>query len=179
MPAAEPSFAGAPPAPPADDRPRVRGSVTCTEMTQLLLPTHTNNHGNAFGGQIAAWCDICAAVSAQRFCRDPVVTASMDQLNFLRPVRRGMVVVLRSRVNRAWNTSMEVGVRVEAEDPASGARVHCCSAYLTFVKLDGHGRAAAVPALDLEGDPSALRRHAEAALRRGLRLEHRAALGRG
>ena len=53
------------------------------EMTQIVLPTHTNNHGTAFGGQVAAWCDICAAVSAQRFCRSAVVTASMDQLHFL------------------------------------------------------------------------------------------------
>lgn len=148
----------------------VPGDRTCTEMTQLLLPTHTNNHGNAFGGQIAAWCDICAAVSAQRFCRGPVVTASMDQLHFLRPVRNGMVVVLRSRVNRSWRSSMEVGVRVEAEDPLTGARVHCCSAYLTFVRLDGHGRPAAIPVLDLGEDNDALRRWEDAAERREARL---------
>ena len=87
--------------------------VSCVEMTQIVLPGDTNNHGTAFGGQIAAWCDICAAVAAQRFCRLPVVTASMDQLHFLQPVKKGMVVILRSQVNQAWKTSMEVGVRVE------------------------------------------------------------------
>lgn len=148
----------------------VSGDRTKTEMTQLLLPTHTNNHGNAFGGQIAAWCDICAAVAAQRLCRGPVVTASMDQLHFLRPVRQGMVIVLRARVNRTWRSSMEVGVRVEAEDPSSGSRVHCCSAYLTFVRLDGHGRPAPIPGVDLGGDPEALRRWEEAEERREARL---------
>ena len=148
----------------------VHGDRTLTEMTQILLPGHTNALGDAFGGQIAAWVDVCAAVSAQRFCRGPVVTASMDQLHFLRPVRRGMVVVLQARINQAWRTSMEIGVRVDAEDPATGQRQHCCSAYLTFVKLDPDGRPAAVPALDPGPDPIALRRQHEAELRRESRL---------
>jgi len=142
-------------------------------MTQIVLPTHTNNHGTAFGGQIAAWCDICAAVAAQRFARGAVVTASMDQLHFLLPVRRGMVVVLLGEVNRAWRTSMEVGVRVEAEDPATGARVHCCTAYLTFVGLDAEGRPRQLPALDVSGDEVAARRFEEAGLRRAARLKMR------
>ncbi len=162
------------PRPPActetAEKTAVCGDRTITEMTQLLLPTHTNNHGNAFGGQIAAWCDICAAVAAQRLCRGPVVTASMDQLHFLRPVRKGMVVVLKARVNRTWRSSMEVGVRVEAEDPSSGARAHCCSAYLTFVRLDGHGRPAPIPELIVGDDTHARRRWAEADERRQARL---------
>ena len=140
---------------------------TRTEMTQLLLPGQTNNHGNAFGGQIMAWCDICAAVAAQRFCRGEVVTASMDQLAFRKPVRAGMVVVLRAQVNRSWGTSMEVGVRVEAEDPKVGRREHCCSAYLTFVHLDETGQPAQVPRLD-PGDE--LGRFEEAQTRRQARL---------
>lgn len=155
---------------------RVLGDRTLTEMTQILLPGHTNALGDAFGGQIAAWVDICAAVAAQRFCRGPVVTASMDQLHFLRPVRRGMVVVLQARVNQAWRTSMEVGVRVDAEDPATGQRQHCCSAYLTFVKLDERGRPVQVPALDPGPAPLAVRRQREAELRRNSRLELRALL---
>ena len=146
---------------------------TRTEMTQLLLPGQTNNHGNAFGGQIMAWCDICAAVAAQRFCRGEVVTASMDQLAFRKPVRAGMVVVLQAQVNRSWGTSMEVGVRVEAEDPKVGRREHCCSAYLTFVHLDDAGHPAAVPRLD-PGDET--RRYAEAQTRREARLSLRATL---
>lgn len=140
---------------------------TRTVMTQLLLPGQSNNHGNAFGGQIMAWCDICAAVAAQRFCRGEVVTASMDQLVFKRPVRRGMVVVMHAQVNRSWGTSMEVGVRVEAEDPKAGTREHCCSAYLTFVHLDADGRPAPVPRLE-PGDQA--RRFDEAQARREARL---------
>lgn len=151
----------------------VPGDRTFTEMTQLLLPGHTNTLGDAFGGQIAAWVDICGAVSAQRFCRGVVVTASMDQLHFLRPVRRGMVVVLQGRVNQAWRTSMEVGVRVDAEDPSTGLRSHCCSAYLTFVKIGEDGRPLPIPTLDVAGDPLARRRQAEAELRRAHRLSLR------
>ena len=91
-----------------------RPEDTMVEMTQLVLPSHTNNHGTAFGGQIAAWVDVCAAVSAQRFCRMPVVTASMDALHFLQPVHQGMVVILKSTVNCAWRSSMEIGVRIES-----------------------------------------------------------------
>ncbi len=147
--------------------------VSRTEMTWLLLPGQTNNHGNAFGGQIMAWCDICAAVAAQRFCRGEVVTASMDQLEFRRPVRRGMVVVLRAQVNRSWNTSMEVGVRVEAEDPKAGTRVHCCSAYLTFVHVDPDGKPLPVPDVKPEVDE---RRYEEAQHRREARLALRTRL---
>ena len=142
-------------------------------MTEIVLPTHTNNHGTVFGGQIAAWCDICAAVAAQRFCRGPVVTASMDELHFLLPVRKGMVVVLKGQVNQAWRTSMEIGVRVEAEDPHTGLRSHCCSAYLTFVALDGNGLPRVVPATDQEGDAIQERRASDAQLRRDARLQMR------
>jgi acyl-CoA hydrolase len=152
-------------------RKSVLPAVTSTEMTQLVLPGNTNALGTAFGGQIAAWVDICAAVSAQRFVCGPVVTASMDQLHFLRPIRRGMVVVLQASVNRAWNTSMEVGVRVEAEDVSSGEREHCCSAYLTFVALDENGRGRRVPGLDTTGDSEARRREREADIRRNARLQ--------
>ena len=146
---------------------------TCVEMTQLVLPSHTNNHGTAFGGQIAAWVDICAAVSAQRFCRMPVVTASMDALHFMQPVHKGMVVILKSTVNAAWNTSMEIGVRIESEDPLTGQRLHCCSAYLTFVAIDEQGQRQILPALSCEGNPDWERRRIEAQERRDLRLRVR------
>ena len=146
---------------------------TRSEMHQIVLPTHTNNHDSVFGGQIAAWCDICAAISAQRFCQGAVVTASMDQLHFLRPVRRGMVVILKSQVNQAWRTPMEVGVRVDAEDPATGSLVHCCTAYLTFVALDAHGQPRSIPALEPGDDTTTIRRLKEANLRRARRLEMR------
>lgn len=151
----------------------VRPEHTRTEMTQLVLPGFTNALGTAFGGQIAAWCDICAAVAAQRFVRGPVVTASMDQLHFLRPIRQGMVVVLQAQVNRAWGSSMEVGVRVDAEDVREGVREHCCSAYLTFVALGPDGKPVPAPILDTSGDPVAQRREKDADIRRNNRLRVR------
>ena len=144
---------------------------TQVEMTQIVLPSHTNNHGTIFGGQVAAWCDICAAVSAQRFCRGPVVTASMDQLHFLEPIRKGMVVIFLSQVNQVWRTSMEVGVRVLAEDPMTGARSHCCSAYLTFVALNEQGKPTQLPSLNLTKDAEFHRRAKEADIRKAHRLE--------
>ena len=147
--------------------------ATKVEMTQIVLPSHTNNHGTAFGGQIAAWVDICAAVSAQRFCRSGVVTASMDELHFLHPVKKGMVVILRSQVNCAWNSSMEVGVRVDAEDPMSGELQHCCSAYLTFVAIDDSGHKKSIPKLNISKDARFERRAKEAQMRRDARLQMR------
>ncbi|MGC6507982.1 MAG: acyl-CoA thioesterase [Myxococcota bacterium] len=144
---------------------------TQVEMTQIVLPSHTNNHGTIFGGQVAAWCDICAAVSAQRFCRGPVVTASMDQLHFLEPIRKGMVVIFLSQVNQVWRSSMEVGVRVLAEDPMTGARRHCCSAYLTFVALNEQGKPTQLPSLNLTKDAEFNRRAKEADIRKAHRLE--------
>ena len=148
---------------------------TRTTMTQLLLPGQSNNHGNAFGGQIMAWCDICAAVSAQRFCRGEVVTASMDQLVFRRPVRRGMVVILSAQVNRSWGTSMEVGVRVEREPPTCDEREHAATAYLTFVSVDEQGKPETVTQVDPE-TAEEIRRYQDAQTRRSFRLERRKAL---
>ena len=155
-------------------RRSVPANVTVVEMTQIVLPSHANNHGTAFGGQMAAWIDICAAVSAQRFSRTTVVTASMDELHFLRGARRGMIVVLKSQVNQAWNSSIEVGVRVETEDPLTGDRDHCCSAYLTFVALDQTGKKVAVPKLDTEQNPVTEQRAIDAQKRRDTRLSMRA-----
>lgn len=147
---------------------------TTTTMTQLVLPPHTNNHGTVFGGQLAAWIDICAAVSAMRFAGEPVVTASIDELHFLAPIHRGMVVELKSMVNRSWRSSMEIGVRVTAEDMRTGTRVHCCSAYATFVALEDDGSPRAVPELDVSA-PAHAQRALDAQARRDHRLGMRAA----
>lgn len=146
---------------------------TVTTMTQLVLPPHTNNHGTVFGGQIAAWIDICAAVSAMRFAGNPVVTASIDELHFVAPVHRGMVVELKSMVNRAWRSSMEIGVRIEAQDMSTGERVHCCSAYATFVALDDEGRPRSIPTLE-PTTPDQVARGQAAQARRDHRLAMRA-----
>ena len=145
---------------------------TDCEMTQIILPGHTNNHGTAFGGQITAWIDICASVSARRFSKAPVVTVSIDQVHFLRPVTLGMILVLRSRVNQVWNTSMEIGVRVELED-REGNRELGATAYLTFVSLDEQGKAQPLPKLQNQDDPLNKRRSEDADKRREVRLEVR------
>jgi len=152
------------------DKPSVSVDATNVEMTQIVLPSHTNNHGTVFGGQMAAWIDICAAVSAQRFARKAVVTASIDEIHFVHPVRRGMVIILKARVNQGWGSSMEVGVHVEAEDPRTGDTFHCCSAYLTFVAINDDGRTSQVPQLDPGKDEGAITRAREAQDRRDNRL---------
>lgn len=142
------------------------------EMTEFVLPTHTNPLGTAFGGQIMAWIDICASIAAMRHAREVVVTASMDDLHFRAPIYQGEVVVLKAQVNRAFHTSMEVGVRVEAENPLTGERRHCSSAYLTFVALDAEGNRVRIPPLLPETEEEK-RRYEEAAERRRIRLERR------
>jgi len=141
---------------------------SAVEMTQLVLPGDTNSLGTAFGGTIFGWVDVAAAVAAQRHSGGIVVTASIDSLHFLAPVQLGNVVVLRAAVNRAWRTSMEVGVRVEAEDLDSGRVTHTNSAYLVLVALDEGGRPTPVPRLVPETDDER-RRWAEAEARRGAR----------
>jgi len=144
-------------------------SATVVEMNQLVLPQHTNSHGTAFGGTIMSWIDICAAMSAQRHAREPVVTASMDQLDFLAPIKAGHLVNLRSIVNYVGKTSIEVGVRIESEDTLTGERVHAASAYVTFVAIDDAGRPKPVRPLK-PGAPDEKLRWEEAKARRNKRL---------
>ncbi len=158
----------------ADRRAEVGSAETRVEMTQLVLPEHTNAIGTIFGGQVAAWIDVCAAIAAQRFCRRQVVTASIDELHFLHPIQRGHIAIFRATVNAAWSRSLEVGVRVEGEDPLTGERTHTSSAYLTFVALEADGSRATVPRL-VPGTPDEHRRMAEAEARRAHRLATRAA----
>ncbi len=150
----------------------VHPSETHCEMTWIVMPSQANALGTVFGGQIMAWIDVCAAVSCQRFARSTVVTASMDNLLFRAPVKQGQVVVLRASVNAAWNTSMEVGVRVESEDPMTGERIHTSTAYLTFVALDDQGKKKRVPKLVAE-TPDEARRCENAERRRQRRLQWR------
>ena len=142
---------------------------SAVEMNQLVLPTHANALGSVFGGQIMAWIDICAALSAMKHARRSCVTASMDALDFVMPIRVGHVVNLRATVNYVGRTSMEVGVRVEAGDPTAGALSHAASAYLTFVALGEDGRPQVVRPLAPETAEERLRA-AEATVRREQRL---------
>jgi acyl-CoA hydrolase len=140
------------------------------EMTQIVMPGHTNgSSGVLFGGVMMQWIDVCAGVSAIRHAGGAVVTASIDRLDFLVPVRLGDIVVLLSRVNYVRRTSMEIGCRVETERPGTRDRRYTTKAYLTFVAIDDDGDPAPLPPLVLETDEDR-RRHAEAEARRAHRL---------
>lgn len=152
-----------------------RPADSAVETTQIVLPTHTNRFGTIFGGQIMAWIDITGGVAAMRHASRLVVTASMDQLHFLHGARTGDVVVLRAQVNYAGSTSMEVGVRVDSEDPVTGERRHTATAYLTFVAVDRDGRPASVPPVLVESEDDQ-RRYRKAELRRAERLRVREAV---
>jgi acyl-CoA hydrolase len=138
-------------------------------MTEMVLPTHTNALGSIFGGTVMSWIDIAAAICAQRHSRKQVVTAHIDGLKFFAPVYKGWVVNLKASVNHVGNTSMEIGVRVDAENPQTGERFHTASAYLTFVALDSHSKPTQVAPILLENDEQK-RRHAAALRRRENRL---------
>lgn len=145
-------------------------SVSQVVMTELVLPQHTNALGTVFGGQIMAWIDICAAIAAQRHSRKPVVTASVDALQFIAPVLKGWTVNFKASVNYAGKTSMEVGVRVDAENPITGEKFHTASAYLTFVALDETSMkpVAVIPVKPESAEEK--RRYNEAQIRRQNRL---------
>lgn len=146
-------------------------SSSRVEMTEIVLPSDANALGSAFGGRIMQWIDIAAAVSARRHSRAVAVTASIDSLHFERPIMQGDVVVLRAAVNRAWHTSLEVGVRLEGE--SLDERFHAATAYLTFVAIDSEGRRLPVPPIRPESDDER-RRYEKAAQRREQRLQARA-----
>lgn len=127
-------------------------SASRTIMTELVLPSHTNALDTIFGGVIMSWIDIAAAIVAQRHSQRAVVTASLDALNFWAPVKRGWVVNLKASINFVSKSSMEVGVRVEAENPITGELFHTASAFLTFVALGSDGKPTPVPGLLFENE---------------------------
>lgn len=142
------------------------------EMTQVVLPQFANAIGTVFGGQIVSWIDICAAVSAGRHCKSPVVTASIDSVHFVAPVKLGHVVILKSQINAVFKTSLEVGTVVFAEHPLTGEVTKAARAYCTFVSLDSDGKPKVIPPIILENDEDR-RRAKEAAIRREHRLAQR------
>ncbi len=141
-------------------------------MTELVLPGDANVLGSVFGGQVMAWVDICAAITAQRHCGRIAVTAAVDDLQFLAPIRVGDIVRLTARLNEAFGSSMEIEVDVEVEDPQTRNRTLCVQAYLTFVCLDETGAPLRVPALAPRDDDDRERKR-DAAERRSQRLERR------
>jgi acyl-CoA hydrolase len=141
-------------------------------MTELVLPNHTNQLGTLFGGQLMFWIDICASLSAEKHNQRICVTASVDRIDFHHPVKLGDAVTLVSSVNRVFNTSLEVGVKVFAQNFKEGTAKHTNSAYLTFVSVDSNGKP--VKAIDaLPETNEQKRRFNEALIRRENRLKSR------
>lgn len=147
--------------------------ASLTEMTELVLPQHSNVLGTAFGGTVLAWIDVAGAVCAQRHTGCVSVTASIDQVKFLAPIKVGDVVVLKARLNAAFRTSVEVEVEVQVEDRESGARRACVDAFMTFVAVGPDARPTEVPVLLAESADDE-RRAREASQRRARRLAERA-----
>lgn len=142
------------------------------EMLELVLPSDLNLLGNMLGGRVMHHMDLCAAIAAQRHAGRVCVTASVDRIDFIGPVRVGELLVLKSSVNYAGRTSMEVGVICMAENPRNGSRRHTASAYFTFVALDDDLRPTVVAAID-PVTPVERRRYDEADERRIRRLAGR------
>ncbi len=141
-----------------------------SEYSEMALPNDANPLGNLLGGKVMHLVDMAGALSAIRHARCPVVTASIDYMNFLHPIHLGQLVTLKSSVNRVFRTSMEVGVKVFVEDLQTGNVKHTSSAYLTFVGVDAAGNRVPLPPVIPETDEEK-RRYEEAARRREQRLE--------
>jgi acyl-CoA hydrolase len=139
------------------------------EMTEMVLPNDTNTRGDLFGGKVMQLMDIAGAIAARRHSHQSVVTAAVDSMAFLTSVKMGDLVIVKASVNRTFNTSMEVGVKVFSENTQSGQRTHTASAYLTYVALDANGKPTPVPRVLPESDEEK-RRYQDAAKRRSLRL---------
>jgi len=121
-----------------------------TSMTELVLPNDTNTFNNLMGGRLMHWMDIVSAIAAQKHSNRVVVTASVDNISFRSPIRLGNVVTLKAKVTRAFSSSMEVRIDVDAEDAPSGIKFESNSAYFTFVALDHNGKPTDVPEVQPE-----------------------------
>lgn len=141
-----------------------------SEMAEVVLPNDANPLGNLLGGRLMHLIDIAGALAAHRHARSYVVTASMDHIDFLSPVHMGDLLILRSSVNCAFRTSMEVGVKCWVENYIAGTTRHVASAYLTFVAVDSHGAHHPVPHVIPE-TPEEKRRYEDAGRRRELRKQ--------
>ncbi|MBV7532934.1 Acyl-CoA hydrolase [Chitinophaga jiangningensis] len=127
-----------------------RAQDSLIQMTELVLPNDTNTFGNLMGGRLMYWMDIAAALSCMKHCAAPVVTASVDNISFENPIKLGNVVHIEAKVSRAFNTSMEVHMRVWGEDPVQQYRYKSNEAFMTFVALDPNGNSRPVPAITVD-----------------------------
>jgi acyl-CoA hydrolase len=139
-------------------------SETLSITTKVVLPNDTNTLGNLFGGQLLAWMDVIASVSAHRHSKRVVVTASVNHVSFQRPIKHASIVTLEAKVSRAFSSSMEIFVDVFVEDPVTGEREKCNEAIYTFVAVDQNGGPIQVPELIPETEEEKVR--FEGAMRR-------------
>ena len=139
-------------------------------MHELVLPNDANLLGNVLGGRVMHLMDMCAAMSAYKHARTAVVTASVDRLDFLAPAKMGEIMILKSSVNYTGKSSMEVGVRIESENPKTGDIYHTSSAYLTFVSLNENSKPQRVDDINPEND-NEIRRFNEGKIRHEERKE--------
>src|SRR5580692_1970512 len=139
-----------------------------SEMTEIVLPNDANPLGALLGGRLMHWIDLAGAMAAHRHSRSHVVTASVDHIDFLVPVRVGDLVILRSSVNRVFHTSMETGVKVFVENYIADTAQHVASAYLTFVSIDSKGNRLKVAPVVPEAQEQR-RRYDDAGRRREIR----------
>lgn len=146
-----------------------RPKDTFVIMSELVLPNDTNTLGNLMGGRLMHWMDIAGAIAAQKHCNCPVVTASVDNVSFANPTKLGNLLTIESRITRAFNTSMEVYLRVYGEDLTAQYKYLTNEAYMTFVALDPNGKPRRVPELIPETEEEQ-ERYDGALRRRQLRL---------
>lgn len=145
------------------------------ELTEIVLPNDANILGNILGGKVMHMIDIACAIAAFRHCRRPVVTASIDSLDFRHPIKVGELIIIKAALNRAFNTSMEIGAKVFSENMLTGERKHTSSAYLTFVALGENGKPVEVP--NYQPETKADQRHwKQAEIRRQIRLQQKQVL---
>lgn len=150
-------------------------SETAIEMREMVMPNHTNVHGTVFGGTVMGWIDIAAAMVAARHCGRPVVTAHIDDIDFIAPIKMGYHVLIQASLNYVGRTSMIVGVKVTSENPHTGEARTTTKAYLTFVALDDLGRPVEVPGLTPQSDDE-IRRFANAQKRVQMKKDVRSTL---
>ncbi len=150
-------------------------SDSAIEMREIVMPHHSNAIGTIFGGTVMSWIDIAAAMCAAKHSGKNVVTAHVDDIDFLRPIKIGEHVVIKASVNYTGKTSMVIGVKVQSENPYTGEITKTTKAYLTFVALDDKGQPTAIPEIEPESEDE-IRRYNNAKERRKLKLEMQAKL---
>ena len=127
-----------------------KASVSFTVMNELVLPNDTNTFGNLMGGRLMYWMDIAAGIAAGKHCNAPCMTASVDNLSFKNPIKLGNIVHIEAKVTRAFNTSMEIFLKVWGEDILHQFRYESNEAYFTFVALDPNNRPREIPKVIVE-----------------------------